>query len=46
MDVHCDGVILLRQSVGETLKVEDWNPTRMKLRVSHPYLKEINARLE
>lgn len=46
MDVRCDGVVRLRQATGETLKEKDWNARRHELRTSHPYCKEVNARLD
>jgi integrase len=46
MDVHVDGVVRLRQAVGETLKETEWNKKKQEVRASHDYYREINARLD
>jgi integrase len=46
MDVHCDGLVRLRQAVGETLKPAQWNPKKEQVTVRHDYGEQINARLE
>lgn len=46
MDVHVDGVARIRQAIGETSKLKEWNQSNQKFSARHPYQKEINARLD